>query len=49
MKIRLNNVKLTQIRNSGLIKDEQLSNEKLSNGYTKANGMEENDDSSLPL
>ena len=27
-------------------KDEQLSTEQLSNGYTKASGMEENNDSS---
>jgi len=47
-------VKLTQIRNSGPIKpnrwkhtkDEQLSTEQLSNGYTKASGMKENNDSS---
>jgi len=47
-------VKLTQIQNNDPIKpnrwkhtkDEQLSTEQLSNGYTKASGMEENDDSS---
>jgi len=48
-------VKLVQIRNNGSIKpnrwkhskDEQLSTEQLSNGYTKASGMKENNDSSL--
>jgi len=57
MKIRPNNVKLVQIRNNDPIKfnrwkhtkDEQLSIEQLSNGYTKASGMEENNDSSLGL
>jgi len=46
-------VKLVQIRNSGPIKsidekhskDEQLSTNQLSNGYTKASGMEKNNDS----
>jgi len=53
MKIWPNNVKLTQIWNSGPIKpnwwkhtkDEQLSTEQLSNEYTKASEMEENNDS----
>jgi len=47
-------VKLTQIRNSGPIKlnrwkhtkDKQLITEQLSNGYTKASGIEDNNDSS---
>jgi len=47
-------VKLVQIRNSGPIKpnrwkhykDEQLSTNQLSNGYIKASGTEENNDSS---
>ena len=50
-------MKLTQIHNSGPIKpnrlkhskDEQLSTEQLSNGYTKASGMEKNNDSSIGL
>jgi len=54
MKIMPNNVKLTQIRNKCPIKpnrwkhtkDKQLSTEQLSNGYTKASGMKENNDSS---
>jgi len=48
-------VKLVQIQNSGPIspidekhsKGEQLSIEQLSNGYKKASGMEENNDSSM--
>jgi len=55
MKIRPNNVKLAQIRNSGPIKpsrwkhtkNEQLSTKQLSNGYTKASRMKENNDSSI--